>query len=97
VTLAIRWTRRSLRRLDEIGQYISTENAPAAARVIDRLVSIVDLLSDVPVMGRTGRIPGTRELVIPRLPYILVYRLTARTVDILTILHASQRWPKELG
>ena len=58
---------------------------------------MVDLLSDVPEMGRAGRIPGTRELVIPRLPYILVYRLTTSTVDILTILHASQRWPKELG
>ena len=58
---------------------------------------MVDLLSDVPDMGRTGRIAGTRELVIPRLPYVLVYRLTNGTVDILTILHTSQRWPKELG
>ncbi len=42
-------------------------------------------------MGRGGRVPGTRELVISRTPYIVV---DADKVTILAILHGAQRWPE---
>ena len=46
-----------------------------------------------PEMGRAGRIAGTRELVIPRLPYVAAYRISDGVVDALTIFHAARRWP----
>ena len=34
-------------------------------------------------MGRFGRIPGTRELIVPGLPYIVPYRIRDEIVEIL--------------
>jgi toxin ParE1/3/4 len=44
--------------------------------------------------GRPGRVPGTCELVIPRLPYIIVYRLNAGGVDVVRVYHTSRMWPE---
>jgi addiction module RelE/StbE family toxin len=47
-------------------------------------------------MGRSGRIEGTRELVISRTPYIAAYRILGSTVQILRVLHGAQLWPEEM-
>jgi toxin ParE1/3/4 len=53
-------------------------------------------LCDHPEIGRVGRIPGTRELVIPGLPYIVPYRVKSAAIQILGVLHTSQEWPQDL-
>jgi addiction module RelE/StbE family toxin len=93
---AVRWTRRALRRLDEIGGYIARDNPNAAGRVIARIVSAVDHLATYPSLGRTGRIKGTNELVLTDIPYIIAYRVTPASVQILTVMHAAQKWPDAL-
>ncbi|MDJ0447500.1 type II toxin-antitoxin system RelE/ParE family toxin [Methylocystis sp. JR02] len=92
----IRRTKRALRRLDQIGAYILEDNPAAAARVVARIVSAVDSLAEHPAMGRTGRLTGTRELVLADIPYIIPYRVTRNDVEILTVMHAAQEWPQEL-
>jgi toxin ParE1/3/4 len=43
-------------------------------------------------MYRPGRIPGTREAVVhPN--YIVVYRVTAEAVEIVSVVHARQEYP----
>ncbi len=91
----IRWTLRALRRLDEIGAYIEKDNPDAAARVVARIVTAVDMLAEVPASGRPGRIKGTREVVLADIPYIIPYRVS-RDIEILTVMHAHQRWPQVL-
>lgn len=92
----IRWTKRALRRLDQIGAYISLDSPAAAAKVVARIVSAVDALADHPAMGRTGRLAGTRELAFADIPYIIPYRVTRHDIEILTVMHAAQQWPDEL-
>jgi plasmid stabilization system protein ParE len=46
-----------------------------------------------PNRGRPGKKQGTRELVIPSLPYIVAYQVSEDTVYIARILHAAQQWP----
>ena len=92
----LRWTRRALMRLDQVGSYIEKEDPQAAARVIARLVSSVDLLTEQPAMGRVGRIKGTRELVFADIPYIIPYRVQPTTIEILTVMHTAQKWPDSL-
>ena len=92
----IRWTRRAVRRLDQIGVHIAADSPASAARVVARIVSAVDLLSGQPAMGRPGRIAQTRELVLADIPYIVAYRVKDTDVDILTVMHTAQRWPKAL-
>ena len=90
----IRWTRRALARLDHIGAYIARRDPAAASRVIARIRTIVETLPDHPLMGKAGRVAGTREMVLSDIPYIVAYRATATEIEVLTILHTSQRWPK---
>ena len=91
----IRWTLRALRRLDEIGAHIEQDNPDATARVIARIVTAVDMLADLPASGRPGRIKGTREVVLADIPYIIAYRVS-RDIEIITVMHAHQRWPQTL-
>lgn len=92
----IRWTKRALRRLDEIGAHVAEDSPEAAARVIARILSAAELLTEQPAMGRVGRIKATRELVLVDIPYIVPYRVTGDTIETLTVIHAAQQWPQTL-
>ena len=92
----VRWTIRALRRLDQIGAFIAKDNPNAAARVVARIVSAADSLAEQPAMGRIGRIRGTRELVLTDIPYLVPYRVVGREIEIITVMHASQKWPRQL-
>ena len=86
------WQPTSRRDRERIYRYINAE-APKSARQIDRIFTEAALgLIDYPQRGRTGRLAGTRELVVhPN--YILVYRVKPDLIEILTIIHAAQLWP----
>ena len=44
-------------------------------------------------LGRPGRVPSTRELVVVGTPYVVAYRIERTVVLVLHILHGAQRWP----
>jgi addiction module RelE/StbE family toxin len=92
MSVSLVWTRRALRRLDGIGGHIARENPVAAKKVVEQIIVAAQRLKEFPYSGREGRVEGTRELIIPRLPYILAYRVTAASIDLLTIIHMSQEW-----
>ncbi|MEK7437116.1 MAG: type II toxin-antitoxin system RelE/ParE family toxin [Pseudomonadota bacterium] len=95
--MRLRWTRRAERDLDEIAKYIGQDSPAAAARVVLELIDQVEsLLPAHPVIGRPGRVLGTRELVIGSLPYIVPYRVRDTTIEILRVLHTARRWPDRL-
>lgn len=50
-------------------------------------------LLDQPMMGRNGKADGTREFVITRTPYMLVYRINAEVLEVLRVIHGAQQWP----
>lgn len=88
-----RWLRRALRDLDDIAAFIAADSPPAATQVVGEIVRQVNLLADQPALGRPGRIPGTRELVISGLPFIVPYRVRNDTVELLRVMHAARQWP----
>lgn len=47
------------------------------------------------MLGRAGYLKGTRELVVAYIPYMLIYRLNGKTVEILRVLHCAQKWPPD--
>ena len=63
-------------------------------RVGQTIRQAVRQLADAPGLGRPGRIPGTRELVVPGTSYIVPYRARSDAIEI--ILHGAQRWPDRL-
>ncbi len=95
--MRVRWTTPALRDLEAIGEYIERDNPAAAARVIAAIFHQTDDLAKFPHIGRPGRIPGTRELVVVDTPFIAPYRVRNKEVEILAVLHASRRWPDDFG
>jgi plasmid stabilization system protein ParE len=91
--MKLRYTQRARRHLDEIARYV-TERNPTAARVVGaRISETIELLGQFPNIGREGALAGTRELVVPGLPYIVVHRIGADAVAILGIYHGAQVRP----
>ena len=91
----VRWTESASNDLRGITRYIRKDNPAAARAVAKATLDAADSLSIFPLRGREGRIAGTHELVVPRLPYIAVYRVTATAIQILHIYHGAQNWPEE--
>jgi toxin ParE1/3/4 len=65
----------------------------AAVDIGDAVQAAVSRLADHPALGRTGRVTGTRELVVVGTPYVVVYSIEASAVLVLRVLHGAQRWP----
>ncbi len=91
--MRVRWLRRALRNLDEEAEYIARDDPNAAARIVDRIATSVERLATHPALGRTGRVPGTRELVVSATPYVVPYRVRSETVEILRVFHGARKWP----
>jgi toxin ParE1/3/4 len=87
------WLAQAIADARDIYAYIAIDDPRAAARVITRIQAAADALAALPGMGRPGRWPGTREPVVAGTPYIVPYRASGGTVEILRVLHGAQRWP----
>ncbi|MDI1365300.1 MAG: type II toxin-antitoxin system RelE/ParE family toxin [bacterium] len=87
------WTRAALHDLAEARAWIAADSPNAAAGQVARIVAAVAKLIDFPEAGRIGRRVGTRELVIPRTPFLIAYRVKPDVVEVLRLLHGAKRWP----
>ncbi len=94
--MRIRWLRAALGNLQQEAEYIAQEDPAAALRVVGRIGDAVRYLEDHPSMGRAGRVPGTRELVVSGTPYIVPYRVRGQDVEILRVFHTARKWPKRI-
>lgn len=94
--MQVKWLRRALRNLEQEAAHIARDNPRAAARLVVEADAATRLLAQHPDMGRPGRVPGTRELVMPDFPYIIPYRVREQRAEILRLFHASRKWPDVL-
>jgi toxin ParE1/3/4 len=91
----IQWSPEAIEDLNSLRTFIAQDNPSAAQAVALHIVQTIEqLLPDNPHMGRPGRVPGTRELVVPSTPFIVPYRLRRDTIQILRVYHGARRWPK---
>jgi plasmid stabilization system protein ParE len=90
----VSWLRKALRNLDEEAIFIAADDPAAARLVVERVLAAVAMLPEQPAMGRPGRVPGTRELVVLRTRYVVPYRVRGETIEILRVFHTSRRPPK---
>ncbi len=92
-----RWTRPALADLEAIGDFVARDNPHAAQRLVARIVAAVETLREHPHLGRPGRIPGTRELIVAETLYVAPYRVADNEVQILAVFHGARQWPDERG
>lgn len=90
------WLRRAIRDLEAVRDFVARDKPEAAQRLAGRLRKAVEVLAEQPGIGRPGRVPGTRELVVTNTPYLIPYRVRDQIIEILRVLHAARRWPEEL-
>lgn len=86
------WYRLAQDDLLRVSAYIKEDNPKAAEKVTERLVRAVEHLKKFPNAGRRGRVPLTREIVIPEYPYIIRYRVKDEAVQILRVFHGAREW-----
>ncbi len=82
-------TRNRFQQLD----YIAADNPAAAVRIDTQIENQTALLLAHPLIGRAGRVAGTRELVISDSPFLLVYRIRGQRIEILrcyTVLNVGR-------
>ena len=94
--MTVVWTDTAIRHLESAWEYLTADNPAAADSQIDRILDAAEKLAQYPELGRKGRIPATRELVITDTPFLVAYRIHKREVQLLAVLHGARRWPDRL-
>lgn len=92
--MRVRWLRRALANLDAEARYIAQDDPAAARLVVARVLAAVALLEGQPALGRPGRVPGARELIVRRTCYLAPYRVRGDRIEILRVFHTSRRLPE---
>ncbi len=91
--LVVDWKDEALDDLALIYFYIAQRNPTAATRLRQTIIDAAEKLCLFPYLFRAGRLAGTREYVVhPN--YIVVYRVTAKSIEIISVLYAKQEYPK---
>jgi addiction module RelE/StbE family toxin len=93
--MEIVWRQTALNGLENARRYIAKRNPIAATRMFNAILTATERLAVMPHLGRPGRVTGTRELVVPRTPYIVAYTVIDERIDILAVQHGAQDWPSE--
>ncbi len=95
--MKIIWAPEAIDDLAALRAYISRDNPAAARRLALHILEMVETtLAENPHIGRPGRVPGTREFVIDKSPYIIPYRVKDNALEILRVYHGARRWPDSL-
>jgi len=93
--MMIEWSPQAVADLAALRDYIAKDDKAAARRTAPHIIRIVEeLLAENPSMGRAGRVSGTRELAIPKTPYLVPYRVRNNRIEVLRVYHGARRWPE---
>jgi plasmid stabilization system protein ParE len=94
----VQWSRAALDELKRQIAFIATDNPLAARRVHNSLRVAAAALGES-ATGRPGRVVGTYEKSVPRLPYIIAYEITrspaSESISILHVIHTARDWPED--
>lgn len=93
--MRIVWTDEAVDDLEEILAYYYAEAGPRTAEAVERrIVEQVEGLPPFPErIRKSERIPGARELVINRLPYIAFVKLLPDAILVLNVVHSARKFP----
>ena len=92
--MQLSWSQPALRDVSALQAYIAQDNPEAAKRQVALISTGVNRLLGFPELGRPGRRPRTRELVVSKTPFIVAYMLQGEVIHILRVLHSRRRWPE---
>lgn len=79
--------------LAAIQAYYGERSGPAADTVLGTILCAINGLALLPRMGRPGTVPETRERIVTRYPYRVVYHSNEadQIVEIWRVVHGAQQ------
>ena len=92
--MQIIWEQDAIADLTQLRQYIAQFNPTAATKTAGRIIESANLLIENPTLGKAGRLHETRELIIPKTSFTLIYFVKSHSVSILRVFHQSRKWNK---
>lgn len=87
--MRIKWLKGALASLAQEADRISFESPYIAELVVRRIRKAVDMLAQTPEGGRSGHVPGTRELFLREFPYVIAYQVVEDSIIVLRVHHLS--------
>jgi toxin ParE1/3/4 len=81
--------------LAAIHAYYAERSGPTAGRVLGAILRAITGLALFPLMGRPGDVPETRERIVQRYPYRIVYHINVanQVIGVWRVVHNAQDWP----
>ena len=89
--MPIKWLDEAINDLINIRRFIARDKPGAARKMAEKIKIETRILLDYPGAGRSGRVEGTRELVITGTPYYVPYRVKKQSIEILRVLHGAMK------
>lgn len=89
----LEWSRHSQADRQKIAEFYASEASPFIAE--QALLSIKNATNRIlknPLNYREGKKSGTREYIMRRFPYIVIYRVSDTKVSIIRVLHQAMRY-----
>lgn len=91
----IEWTDPAWQDLNEISNYLveQEEDFQLADEIVSRILRALEQLASMPWSGKPGRVPETRELLVQKTRYSLIYAVSDTTIFVLRVMHSSRLFP----
>ncbi len=88
------WSEKAEADLENVlAHYLDDAGSEVATMVYQRIREQVGSLKLFPERCRPGRVTGTREYVLTRLPYIAVVVVDDDHVTIVALVHTARKFP----
>lgn len=89
------WTDEAIDDLENLLAWYYQQSWPATAAAVEtRILAQIDALQNRPERVRASeRLPGTRELVVHRLAYVVFFRVLSDEIQVLNIVHTARKFP----
>ncbi len=95
--MRIVWLPRARDDLLHARDYIAAHHPGGARRVFAAIRAAVRDLGAHPHRGRPRRVDGTREMAVPRTPFLVAYTVVSDRVVIIAVVHGARDWETALG
>lgn len=91
--MRLQWSISARADRASILDYIAQESLSSALEVDERIGAVDPQLRQFSESGRRGKVRGTRELLVGRTPYVVIYEVRGDLIFVLRVIHGAQQWP----
>lgn len=88
--MKLRWTRRALIDFEEAHDHIAQDSPEAARQIAQRLLNATEILLEYPHIGRVGEDEDSRQWLVDKTPYLLVYAIRGDVIELWRVWHPTR-------